>query len=92
MISQAKSDLLVARCLYGGVPLGAAASYLVLKLKSSASPGPVGASHPRLEMAQTSAGIAALVVMMVVGVVLARSRSLQVRELREKLKAVQTDL
>jgi CDP-diglyceride synthetase len=90
MIRRAKSDLLVARCLYAGVPCGAVAGYLVAKLAG------IGTSartiNPHLDMLQTAAGIAALVIMMVVGVILARSRRLQVQELSEKLRSIEADL
>ena len=90
MIARAKSDLLVARCLYAGVPCGAAAGYFVMKLASVGAPA-IAVSE-RLHLIQTGAGIAALIAMMVAGVILARSRSLQVRELSEKLKLIQADL
>jgi hypothetical protein len=92
MIARAKSDLFVARCLYAGVPLGAAAGYIVSKLAGIGASEAVTAAHPHLDMVQTGAGIVALAVMIVAGVVLARSRSVQVRELKEKLRAIESDL
>ena len=92
MIVRAKSDLFVARCLYAGVPLGAAVGYVVSKSAGIGASESGRAAHPHLEMVQTGAGVAALIVMMVVGVILARSRSVQVRELSEKLKAIETEL
>ena len=92
MISRAKRDLFVARCLYAGVPLGAAVGYVVSRLAGFGSPESERAAHPGLDMLQTGAGLAALIAMMIVGVVLARSRSVQVRELSEKLRAIETDV
>jgi hypothetical protein len=92
MIARAKSDLFVARCLYAGVPCGAVAGYAVSKLAGiSASPS-VNALHPHLHMMQTGAGIAALIVMMVAGAVLAGSRRLQVQELGDKLRSITADV
>src|ERR1019366_9307669 len=38
MIARAKSDLFVARCLYVGVPCGAVAGYIVMKLAGIGAP------------------------------------------------------
>ena len=92
MIARAKKDLFVARCLYAGTPLGAVVGYTVARLAGIGASAPARAAHPHLEMAQLGARAVILVVMMVAGVVLARSRSLQVRELKEKLKAIESDL
>jgi hypothetical protein len=92
LIAKAKSDMFVARCLYAGVPCGALVGLVVTKLTGiGASPAAV-AVHPPLHLIQTIAGIAALVIMMATGAVLARSRRLQVRELTEKLKSIESDL
>jgi hypothetical protein len=91
MIARAKRDLFVARCLYAGVPCGAAAGFLVMKF-AGISASPPAIVHPYLNLIQTGAGIAALVAMMVTGVILARSRGPQVRELGEKLRLFQADL
>jgi hypothetical protein len=90
MIARAKSDLFVARCLYAGVPCGAAVGFLAMKLAGTGAPPP--AIHPYLHLIQTGAGIAALVAMMVTGAILARSRRLQVQELSEKLRLIEADL
>ena len=92
MIARAKSDLFVARCLYAGVPLGAVAGFLVAKLAGIGALPLAKAAHPHLHMLQTSAGIAALIIMIVVGAILARSRSLQVQQLSDKLRSIQADL
>jgi hypothetical protein len=97
MIKRAKKDLFIARCLYAGVPLGATVGYLVSNFVG------IGASshwraahshldHSHLDMVQTVADVAVLIVMIVAGFILARSRSVQVRELNEKLRAIESDL
>jgi len=92
MIARAKNDLFVARCLYAGVPLGAGVSFSVLKFTGVDASPAAKDIKPGLEMIQTGAGVAALIIMIVIGVVLARSRSLQVRALNEKLISFETDL
>jgi hypothetical protein len=89
MIAKAKSDLFVARCLYAGVPLGALAGLVAARLAGiSVSPS----VHPRLHLIQTAAGVAALLIMMAAGAILARSRHVQVQELSEKLRLIKSDL
>ena len=92
MIARAKSDLLVARCLYAGVPLSAAAGYLALNVLGIGGSKSARAAHPHLDMAQTGAGVTALTLMVVAGAVLARSRKTQVRDLTAKLRAIKSDL
>ncbi len=92
MVARAKKDLFVARCLYAGVPCGAAAGYLVTKLASTGTPATENGVSSHLGTIQTGAGIAALVIMIVAGVILARSRSLQVKELTGKLKSITQNL
>jgi hypothetical protein len=53
---------------------------------------PALAVHAPLHLIQTGAGIATLIAMIVTGVILARSRRLQVQELSEKLRLIQADL
>jgi hypothetical protein len=92
MIARAKSDLLVARCLYAGVPCGAMVGFFVAKL-AGISPSPSAiAAHAYLHLIQTGAGMAALIAMMVTGAILGRSRRLQVQELSEKLRLIKADL
>jgi hypothetical protein len=89
MLARAKSDLFIARCLYAGAPCGAAVSFLVSRLLGiGPSPSSIAVS-PQLRLIQTGAGVAALIVMIVTGAILARSRQLQVRELSEKLRSIQ---
>jgi hypothetical protein len=92
MIARAKSDLFVARCLYAGVPCGAMAGYIVMKLAGIGAPPLANGIGPRLRTIQTGAGIAALIVMMAAGAILARSRRLQVHELSDKLRSIADDL
>jgi hypothetical protein len=92
MIARARSDLFVARCLYAGVPCGAVVGVIVAKLAGiGASPSAISA-NPHLHLIQTGAGMAALIIMMVTGVILARARRLQVQELSEKLRLIKADL
>jgi len=92
MIARAQKDLFLARCLYAGVPCGAALGTLVIKLVSAGSAPSATTLHSRLQLIQTGAGIAALIIMIVTGLILARSRSRQVQELSEKLKLIEADL
>jgi len=92
MIARAKSDLLIARCLYAGVPCGAGCGFLVMHLAGIRPSPPALAVSAQLHLIQTGAGIATLIAMIVAGVILARSRQLQVRELSEKLRLIQADL
>jgi hypothetical protein len=92
MIARAKSDLFVARCLYAGVPCGAVAGYVALKLAGISTSPSIRDLHPHLHMMQTGAGIAALIVMIAAGAVLARSRRVQVQELGDKLRSITADV
>jgi hypothetical protein len=92
MIARAKKDLFIARCLYAGVPCGAFAGFVVMKLVDLRGTPTANTVPPHLQMVQTGAGIAALIVMMTAGVILARSRHLQVQELSDKLRSIETDL
>lgn len=92
MIARAKSDLFIARCLYAGVPCGAAVGYFVTKFAGIGAPPSPIAVHANLNLIQTGAGIAALIAMIVTGAVLARSRRVQVQVLSEKLRSIQAGL
>jgi hypothetical protein len=96
MIAQAKKDLILARNLYLGAPCGAVAGVIVMRFlmkfrsfRAGTVSRPVG---PHLEMVQTGAGLATLAIMVVAGLVLARSRARQVKDLSEKLKSIEADL
>jgi hypothetical protein len=92
MLARAKGDLFLARCLYGGVPFGALVGALLTTLiRRGAFPAFV-AINPALHPILTSAGVAVLVIMVAAGVILARSRHLQVKSLTEKLRAVEAGL
>jgi|SRR5271170_2210609 len=92
MIARAKRDLFVARCLYAGVPLGAAIGYVVSNLAGIGASEPARAAHPHIELVQTGVDVAVLSFMVVAGVILARARSVQVRDLNEKLRAIESDV
>jgi hypothetical protein len=92
MIARARRDLRIARWLYAGVPCGAVVGFLAVKLAGiGASPNAM-AVPPHLHLIETGARVAALIAMMVTGVILARSRRLQVQELSEKLRLITADL
>ena len=91
MIAQARRDLFLARCLYAGVPCGGIAGYLVTRF-AGAGGSPPRVIGPHLGEIQAGAGIAALIVMMVAGAILASSRRLQVQQLSETLREVTADL
>jgi len=92
MIARAKRDLRIARWLYAGVPCGAVAGFFAAKLAGIGASPNVIAVPPHLHPIETSARVAALVAMIVIGVILARSRHLQVQELSEKLRSIKADL
>lgn len=92
MIARAKRDLTLARRLYAGVPLGAAVGGVAAKILGIHGSASARAAHPYLNLVQTGAGVAALVIMTTAGVILARSRSRQVGELSEKLRVIEADL
>jgi hypothetical protein len=92
MIARAKSDLFVARGLYAGVPCGAIAGYIAMTLAGIGGSSPANGVSPQLRAVQTGAGIAALIIMMAAGAILARSRRLQVQELGAKLRSITGDL
>jgi hypothetical protein len=92
MIARARRDLFIARCLYAGVPCGAMAGYIVTKLAGIGAAPLANSISPRLRSIETGARIAALIIMMVAGVILERSRRLQVQGLSEKLRSMTDDL
>ncbi len=92
IIVRAKRDLFVARCLYAGVPVGALVGYVVTQAIGIGTSSAGFAPRSHLHWIQTGAGVAALIIMIVTGAILARSRRLQVQELQEKLKSMTTDL
>ena len=91
MLARAKSDLFLARCLYAGVPCGALAGTLVARIIGIGASPATAAAHPTLQPILTGAGVTVLIVMVATGVILARSRRLQVKVLSEKLRSVQAE-
>jgi hypothetical protein len=91
-VRQAQKDLLLARCLYAGVPCGAVSGFLLMQFAARHDSVLTLAVNPTIRMIQTGAGIFALLAMMLTGAVLARSRRTQARELGEILKSMQSDL
>ncbi len=92
LIARAKRDLFLARCLYAGAPCGAAVGYAGMKLAGIGASQAASAVAPQLRVAQMGAGVAVLIVMMVTGAVLARARRVQLAELSEKLRLLQSGL
>ncbi|MGJ5816519.1 hypothetical protein [Paludibaculum fermentans] len=92
MLAQARRDLFLARCLYAGVPLGALAGYVVVNLVGVSTVPPAPGSGRYLHAVQTGGGIAALLAMMLAGVLLERSRRIQVQDLSHKLRSITDDM
>jgi hypothetical protein len=91
-LRQAQKDLFLARCLYAGVPCGAACGFMIMQLMAQHASAPPPANDPGVRLIQTGAGIIALAAMMLTGAALASSRRIQARELSEKLKSMESDL
>ncbi len=92
LIARAKRDLFLARCLYAGAPCGAAVGYAGMKLAGIGESRALSAVAPQLRLVQMGAGVAVLIVMMVTGAILARARRVQLAELSEKLRLLQSGL
>ena len=90
MLARAKGDLFLARCLYAGTPCGALVGAVLTKLLHSHRSA-IGA-HPTLHPILTGAGVVVLIIMVVAGMMLERSRRFQVKELAEKLRSVEAEL
>ena len=91
MLGRAKRDLLLARCLYAGVPCGALTGAVVSNLlRHGSSPEAAlrPASHPILSVA----GLSVLLLMMAAGFVLAWSRRSEVKRLAERLRSAEVGL
>jgi hypothetical protein len=92
MIARAKKDLRIARCLYAGAPCGAVAGFIIARLTGfGASPNAIAVST-QVHLIRTGAAVAALITMMVIGLMVARDRRLRVQELTEKLRSIQDDM
>jgi hypothetical protein len=92
MLARAKRDLFLARCLYLGAPLGAIIAYVVAKALGIGASSPAIVVSPWLHALQTGAGVAAILVMILAGVVLERARRAQVQHLGSKLQAILGEL
>jgi len=92
MIARAKKDLRIARCLYAGAPCGAVAGFIIARLTGfGASPNAIAVSR-QVHLIRTGAAVATLITMMMIGLIVARDRRLQVQELTEKLRSIQDDM
>jgi hypothetical protein len=92
MIARAKKDLRIARCLYAGAPCGAVAGFIIARLTGfGASPNAIVVSR-QVHLIRTGAAVATLITMMMIGLIVARDRRLQVQELTEKLRSIQDDM
>lgn len=92
MIERAKRGLTQARRLYAGVPVAAATGALVTRMFLPGLALGGHAVHLWLTQIYTVASVIMLVVMVGAGLVLARARQSQLRELTEKLKAFEESL
>lgn len=92
MIARGKRDLRLARCLYVGAPCGAAAGFMIARLTGfEALQSPIAASS-HTHLIRTGGGLTALILMMVIGLMMARDRRAQIRQLTETLKSIQGDV
>jgi hypothetical protein len=89
MIARAKADLFIARCLYIGVPLGAAAGGTLTQLFKTPQ---TGGQHSVFGSVLAIAGGAILAAMFAFGVLFERSRRRQIEELRGKLQSVTSNM
>lgn len=92
MIVRTKKDLRIARCLYAGAPCGAVAGFIIARLTGfGASPNATAVSM-QAHLIRTGAEVAALITMMMIGLIVARERRLQVQKLTEKLRSIQEEM
>jgi hypothetical protein len=92
MIARAKRDLRIARCLYAGAPCGALVGFIIARLTGFGAPPNAIALSTQVHLIRTGAAVAALITMMVIGLIVARDRRLQVQELKERLRSIQEDM
>ena len=90
MTRQAGADLFLARCLWAGVPLGAALGWTAMRWLAPNAPPETTFSW--FSQARTAAAIALLGAMILSGLVLERSRKSHLRDLTGKLRAIVSDL
>lgn len=91
MIRRAKRDLLLARCLYAGVPCGALTGAFLSSFRYSGGASPESAFRPHVSILSV-AGLAVLLFMILAGTLLARSRQLEIERLTENLELAQAEL
>jgi hypothetical protein len=92
MLARVNKDLFIARCLYAGVPCGALAGFFIVKITGNGRAPAAIAVHPQLDLILTGAGVVLLIAMVASGIILARSRRLQLKALREKLRSLEAGL
>ena len=92
MIKRARHGLSQARRLYAGVPLAAAAGAIVTRIVTGGQA--VGHHGPEawVTVAYTVASLILLVFMVAAGLVLARARQSQIRQLGEALRSLEDDV
>jgi len=91
MIARAKKDLRIARCLYAGAPCVAVAGFIITKFTGIGTSPETTSASPHLQLVQKSASLAILIAMIVTGLILARARHRQVKDLSEKLRSIEAD-
>ena len=92
MIKRARRGLSQARRLYAGVPLAAAAGAIVMRIFTR---GPALGQHGPQAWVTTTYTVASLILlafMIAAGLVLARARQSQIRQLGEKLRSLEDDV
>ncbi len=92
MITRARRGLTQARRLYAGVPLAAGASAAVTRMFAPRLAFGGHAAAPWVTMTYTAACLIMLAVMIIAGLVMARARQRQLRELTEKLRSLEDGL
>ncbi len=92
MIERAKRGLAQARRLYAGVPVAAAVGAVATRIFFPGLPFGGHAVHPWLAQVFTIASLVMLGVMVVAGLVLARARQRQLRELTQTLRSFEESL
>lgn len=79
-------------CSAPSATMGTVAGFIMARLTGfGTSPNAIAIS-PRLHLIRTGAVVAALITMMVMGLIVALDSRLQVQELKEKLEAIQEDM
>jgi len=92
MIARAKRGLFQARCLYVGTPVAALVATGLTRTSGLSLTSDGHAVPSWLALMQTIAGLIALVIMVVAGLILAKARRRQLQELTEKLRSLGENL